>query len=304
MISNTHPQIAVVIGLVSTEDKERIFEALASLDEQQGEIVCEVILADRRQDEISAEIARRYRSVRVIPCHPGMSLPTMRTLAFEASSAPIVAVTEDHCVPSAGWLGEVLSAMEDSTVAAVGGCVVNGVTDTPLDWATFLCEYSAFSPPVAEGNTSALPGMNVAYRRTALAGMDRRRLTEGFWETTVHPVLAADGAKFLSRNSMVMNHCKKFSFGLFAEQRFLYSRYYASLRFPQHRIFHRLASALASVLLPTLLLWRMQKAAAAKGLSREFLSASPILFAFVLIWSFGEGVGYLLGDGDSLAKIE
>lgn len=304
MISNTGPKVAVVIGLVSTEDKERILETLASLDEKQGEIACEVVLADRRQDEISREIARRYPAVRMLPCPAGTTLPTMRTLALEASNAPIVAVTEDHCVPCAGWLGEIVRAMDDTAVVAVGGCVVNGVTETPLDWATFLCEYSAFSPPVAEGVTSTLPGMNLAYRRTALTALDRQRLTEGFWETTVHPLLLADGRKLLSRNTMIMNHCKKFSFGLFAQQRFLYSRYYAGLRFPPHRVFHRLGAMLASVLLPPLLLWRMQKAATAKGLGREFRSASPTLLAFVLIWSFGEGVGYLLGGGDSLAKIE
>ena len=33
-------------------------------------------------------------------------------------------------------------------VLAVGGSVVNGVCDRGLDWATFICEYSFFSPPV------------------------------------------------------------------------------------------------------------------------------------------------------------
>ena len=50
------PPIAVVIGLVSTEDRDRVLETLASLHERQGDVECEVVLADRRQDEISALI--------------------------------------------------------------------------------------------------------------------------------------------------------------------------------------------------------------------------------------------------------
>ena len=64
-------------------------------------------------------------------------------------------------------------------VVAVGGSVVNGVTDTSLDWATYLCEYSFFSPPVAEGESAILPGMNVAYRRSALESVPRELLTSG-----------------------------------------------------------------------------------------------------------------------------
>ena len=111
----------------------------------------------------------------------------MRTLAFEASTAPIVAVTEDHCVPAPGWARTLKTAFDEGgpELVAVGGTVVNGVTDRGLDWATYLCEYSFFSPPVVEGDSAVLPGMNVAYRRSALEGVPRDLLTSGFWETTV-----------------------------------------------------------------------------------------------------------------------
>ena len=45
------------------------------------------------QDEITGRIRRDYPQVSLIDCPPGMTLPEMRTLAFEASHAPIVAVT-------------------------------------------------------------------------------------------------------------------------------------------------------------------------------------------------------------------
>ncbi len=304
MIVPQRAEIAVLIGLVSTEDKGRILEALDSLAHNQGGIACEVILVDRRGDELSKQIAARHPSVRLIDCAPNMTLPEMRTVALESSSAAIVAVTEDHCVPCDNWLGQILLGLRDPGIVAVGGCVANGIDDTPFDWATFLCEYSFFHPPVAEGRTDVLPGMNVAYCRSALERIPRERLTAGFWETTVHPLLLKQGGRFVSLNAMRMNHCKRFSVGLFLRQRYLYSRYYAGIRFRRGDILHRCIAAGLSVILPPLLLWRMRKSAQKKGLHKPFWRALPSLCLMVTIWAFGEIVGYLAGPGSALAEIE
>lgn len=304
MIDPARSRISVLIGRVSTEDTDRILETLASLANKQGETACEVIIADRLQDAVSTEIARVYPQVRILSCPTGTSLPEMRTLALDASSGDIVAVTEDHCVPCEGWLGEIETGLVDPEVVAVGGSVENGVTETGFDWATFLCEYSYFSPPVVEGAATVLPGMNVAYRRSALLRAPRERLLAGFWETTVHGLLLETGGRFISRNAMKMFHCKKFSFRLFSRQRYVYSRYYAGNRFKVNQVPHRLAASAASLLLPPLLLWRMSSAASRKKLGGEFSRALPSLAALVLIWAGGEIVGYLAGPGDALAEIE
>lgn len=297
--------ISVVLGRVSTEDGDRVLETIAAFTDG-TRCPFEIVVADRLQDGVSATIAERFPAVRLVPCPATMSLPEMRTVAFEASRGRLVAVTEDHCVPAPGWLDlawrSFASAPPD--LVAIGGSVVNGVTDTGFDWATFLCEYSYFSPPVAEGATDVLPGMNVVYRRSALLSVPRSALVEGFWETTVHPRLLAAGGRFLSLNALRMYHSKKFSAGLFLSQRFLYSRYYAGIRFPRHALAKRLGATAASGLLPPLLLWRMIGSTRAKGLGREFFRALPGLSAMVVVWAVGEGVGYLTGPSDALARIE
>jgi hypothetical protein len=299
------PRVSVLIGLVSTEDAPRILETLESLDRKQGEHGCEVILADRRGDALSRQILQRYPAVQLIPCPPGTALPMMRAMALRASGGEIVAVTEDHCVPDQGWLGEIVQAFDaDPALAAVGGAVENGVGERGFDWATFLCEYSYFSPPVAEGPTEVLPGMNVAYRRSALETVPAERLEAGFWETTVHPLLLQAGGGFLSRNRMRMFHCKRFSRRLFFAQRFIYSRYYAGLRFGTGRWGPRLAATVASLALPPVLLLRIIQSATRKQLKRELVRALPALAALVVVWSVGEMWGYLFGPGDALAQIE
>jgi hypothetical protein len=129
----------------------------------------------------------------------------------------------------------------------------NGVRDTALDWATFLCEYSFFYPPVAEGEVDALPGMNVAYRRSALARVSRET---PWWRVSgkrQRILFCAEGGKFRSMNAMKMIHCKKFSFELFTRQRYIYSRYYAGIRFRRRDVLRRCGAALLSFALPPLL---------------------------------------------------
>lgn len=300
------PALAVVLGRVSTEDAGRVIETIEALDPAGCGLECEIVIADRLQDELTDRIRRDYRRVRLIACPPNATLPEMRTLAFEASTAPIVAVTEDHCVPTPTWTRTIIAAFDDSDpeLVAVGGSVVNGVTDTALDWATYLCEYSFFSPPVIQGDSLTLPGMNVAYRRTALEKLPRELLMKGFWETTVHPVLLQSGGRFLSLNELVMLHKKRFSWRLFASQRFIYSRYFAGLRFGGAALPRRLAASIASLALPPLLLFRAVKSARSKGLGREMWRALPYLVPLYFIWAAGESVGALRGPGDALARIE
>lgn len=300
--SEAADSVSVILGRVSTEDGDRVLETIRSFSSSP----CEIVIADRIGDAVSDRIRREHPQVKLIPCSPNASLPEMRTLAFEASSGQIVAVTEDHCIPCPGWVEQVRDAFRAASpeVVAVGGSVINGVTDRPLDWATFLCEYSAFIPPMSEGDTQVLPGMNVAYRRRAIEQAPRDLLTKGFWETTLHPRLLADGGKFLMVNALRMEHAKRFSLRLFLAQRFLYSRYYSGIRFRQAPLAKRLAAAIGCLMLPPLLLARATKSASSKGKGPEFRRALPHLALMMLVWSWGESVGALLGPKDSLARIE
>jgi Glycosyl transferase family 2 len=300
-------RFSILIGRVSTQDRARVLETLAALRAQLDPPPFEVIIADRLQDEVSERIRTEHPEVRLIACAPEITLPELRTIALDHAVGEVIVVTEDHCVPTAQWLAAMERTLADAheSTVAVGGCVANGVRDTGLDWATFLCEYSAFSEPVAEGEVGNLPGMNVAYRAAALAGVEREALLSGFWETTVHPRLRAAGGRFVSTNAIELDHAKKFSVGLFAQQRFIYSRYYAGLRFERDQRIRRALACCLTPLLPPLLLARIARNASARpALRRPFVRALPHLVVFVLIWAAGEMAGYAFGAGDALARIE
>jgi len=298
---------SILIGLVSTEDRERILETLEELRQQEGGAHFEVIIADRRRDDVSRAIAARYPDVRLIASPAGTSLPELRTRALECAAGDVIVVTEDHCVPPRDWLARIDEAFSEapSGTVAVGGCVENGVVKSDLDWATFFCEYSAFLSPVTEGTCRSLPGMNVAYLKRAFSGVDRSLLSKGFWETTLHPLLLERGLVFYSSNKIRMFHSKKFSFRLFASQRYIYSRYYAGLRFENAGLPRRLCACALSALLPGVLLARASaNILGKKRLYKEFAWALPRLSAFFLIWTFGEMIGAIAGPSDALSRIE
>lgn len=300
------PLFSILIGRVSTEDGERIFETLESLRGQDAGLTHEVVVVDRLDDAVSAAIRARFPEVKLHACDRRASLPEMRAQALAASRGQLILVTEDHCVPPPSWLRDFKAAHDEHPDASViAGCVENGVTARALDWATYLCEYAAFAPPIDEGPGASLAGMNVLYKRSVLEECAPELLTRGFWETTVHPLLAQQGKQLLATNRIHIFHCKKFSFRLFATQRFAYSRYYAGIRFPRERRLVRWLAALATPVLPALLTFRLVRAVRRKAsIASPTLRVIPYLFAFFVICAFGETVGYLSGPGESLRAIE
>lgn len=305
-MADDDPLFSILIGRVSTQDGERILETLASLRRQDGSFAREVVVVDRIDDAVSAKIRERFPEVRLYACDRRSSLPEMRAQALAASRGNLILVTEDHCVPPASWLRDFKAVLDEHPGASViAGCVENGVTDRALDWATFLCEYAAYAPPIDEGSNQNLAGMNVLYKRSVLEACAPEALTHGFWETTVHPSLTLQGKELLATNRIRVLHCKKFSFGLFAAQRFAYSRYYAGIRFARSQRLLRWTAAMATPALPILLAVRLMRAARCKpAIADATVRVIPYMFLFFVLWALGEMVGYLAGPGESLRTIE
>jgi len=91
----------------------------------------------------------------------------LRQAAYRSTDAPIVAITEDHCVPAADWLEQLLyEHAQQPDAAAVFGTVANGTTEHRIDWALYGVGYLPWAPPLpdARGN----PGhANLAFKAWA-----------------------------------------------------------------------------------------------------------------------------------------
>jgi glycosyltransferase involved in cell wall biosynthesis len=298
-------EASVLVGSVNGGDWIHVL--LDALEHQDGGVRFEVIVADRCQDGTAERIRREHPAVQVLDAAPMTELPTLRTMALEQARGKYVFVTEDHNVPPSNWISRFVEELESApeSVAAVGGLVDNAMRARAVDWAAFLCEYAGFLPPEPSGDVPDAPGMNVAYRRSVFDGFEREVLTRGFWESTVHPRLREQGRTFRRAGDVVMSHRKRFGFRYFLSQRYVYSRYYAGVRFEQGKLGKRLLYAALSPLLPPLVLMRVAKGALAREEFREPAKRSlPALACFSVAWGVGEAVGYLFGPGDSLSRIE
>jgi len=300
------PRLSVLIGRVSTVEPERIVEVLRALRLQETEEDHEVIVVDRSQDGFSARIARDFPEVRILSCDRSLPLPAMHDLALAAARGEIVIVTEDHCVPTSSWLHNISDEFRRYPAATgISGAVENGTSDGVVDRATYLCEYARFTPPIEEGTSAPLCGVNVAFRREALLRVPVELRRERFWDCGVQPYLREAGALLVATNRIRIEHRKRIPLRLFVAQRLAYSRQFAGLRFPPRAWLRRGAAALGTALLPLLLTARLVGySLRSPTVARQASNCAPLLLLFYLVWAMGEFVGYTRGPGTALADVE
>lgn len=294
------PDISVVVPSVNGfGDLEGCLQAL---ERQRADVDIEVIVVDRLGEPVRKAVRERFPNVRVIEVEPSATIPEMRDVGFREASAPAVGVLEDHVLVRDGWAREMLSSLA-SGAQVVGGPVENAATDTLMDWASFLCEYSHCVPPLPSGNVDWLPGNNVVYSREIL-GRYGDVIAEHKWENRLHDAIRDGGTPLVCRPDIVVDHKKHFSFAEYMSQRYLYSRSYAGARVKGAPLPKRLVYAAASLVLPPVLFYRTVTRIRAKGRHQEHLAPSlPYVAVFVLAWAWGEFVGYVAGAGDSLSRV-
>jgi hypothetical protein len=294
------PELSVVIPSVNGfGDLEGCLEALEGQREQ---VDVEVLVVDRLGPELREAVRRRFPWVKLIEVEEDATIPGMRDIGIATAAAPAVGVIEDHVIVRPGWAKQMLDAVAEGA-EVVGGPIENAATDTLMDWASFLCEYSHCLPPLPAGEVEWLPGNNVVYTRRVL-DQQKSVLAEHKWENRLHDAIRVSGTPLVCRPEIVVDHKKHFTFGEYLYLRYQYSRSYAGARVRDQPVAKRLVFAAGSLLLPPVLFLRTISRIRAKGRHTEWLNPSlPYIAVFVVAWACGELIGYLAGAGDSLSKV-
>jgi hypothetical protein len=292
--------LTVIVPAVNT--LADVFDALAALNAQRGDVELEVLVVNRLGAAASAAIRTDAPWARVLQVSEDVTIPQMRALGFREAKSAAVAVIEDHVIVPAGWAKRMCELAQTHVVA--GGAVENAATTTLLDWAAFLCEYSHCLPPLPAGEAKWLTGNNVVYQRARVA-KHLALLDAGQWENTLHDALRAEGVKLWCEPGLSVGHKKHYTFGEYFSQRYLYARSYAGARVAGAGAAKKLAMGAAAFALPPLLFARTVQRILAKGAHTEKLWPSlPLIATFVLAWGAGEVVGYWFGAGGTLAKVK
>ena len=292
-------RLSVVIPLVNSIDDLR--GCLNALRLQQGADV-EIIVVDRLGNAVRGALAREFPEVILVPMASDATIPKMRAKGFERATSDSVGVIEDHVLVPPDWAKKLLDAVGAGADVA-GGPIENAAVETKIDWAAFLCEYSACLPPLPGGESTWLPGNNIVYRR-ALLEKYKNVIDQGKWENHLHDVMRADGVKLIMLPDLIVSHKMHYTFNLYMSQRYLYARSYAGARVAGKPMLIRVVYGAAAFVLPVLMFHRTLSQILAKGRHLDRLWPSiPMLIAFVLSWGAGEVVGYWFGPGKSLSEV-
>lgn len=293
-------QISVVVPCTNAFSD---FQASVGALEAQTGPKPEIIAVERLGPDFVAKVRAEFPDVQIITAEPGTTIPDLRATGIRAASAPAIGVLEDHVIVPPDWTEKMLGALADGS-DVVAGPVDNEATETRVDWAAFLCEYSAVLPPLNDGPSDWLPGNNTAYRTEVMRKYDHL-LGEGRWENILHDQIRADGGTLTLRNDIVSGHKMHYTFGLYFSQRFLYSRSFAGMRVKDAPLPRRLMMGAMAFALPPLVYYRVVKNVTAKGRHVEHLKRSLVMLVpFSLSWGAGEVAGYWFGAGRSLSKVK
>ncbi|WP_422925805.1 glycosyltransferase [Singulisphaera sp. PoT] len=293
------PDLSVVIASVNGWDV--LEPTLKALDAQPERPYMQVIVVEATGEAVRERLRAHTPAVEVIEAER-QPIPKLRHVGVCQAGGKLVAILEDHGQVGKDWAKSILKAHEGPW-AAVGGAVENGKRGL-VNWAVYFCEYTPYMKPVAEGEAADLPGNNIAYKRPHLM-RHAHVLADGKWESWINDRLRADGVPIASTNSVVVHHIKTFKLGYFIVQRFHFARSYAGMRRGDQSWPKRLIYGFGSMALPAMLMARVTKTVLGKKrhLGR-FLLVSPLVALFLSVGAFGEMVGYLVGPGSSLDKVE
>lgn len=300
-------ELTVVIPSVNSYDD--LDGCLRALETAQGAAL-EIIVVDRLGEHVRHWVRREHPEVIVLAVPGETTIPEMRALGLRRASSPATAVIEDHVVVPEGWARAMLDALTEEGgfaedgAGAVGGPVDNAATQSRIDWAAFLCEYSSTLPPLPAGRADWLPGNNVIYP-TAILRRHDAVLDRNAWEGALHDAIREGGNPLVMRPEIVVGHKMHYTMGLYTAQRYLYSRSYAGARGADMPLAKRIAAGLAAlIVLPPLMFVRtIARVRAKQPYAAHLMPSLPMLVPFCISWGLGEAVGFWFGPGGALAKV-
>ena len=299
-MTQTLPELSVVVvAFVGEQYLRRLLDALTQqvTDRTEVIVVCDSLIGD------IGHFRSRYPTVEFVRFDERRPPASLRAAGVARARGAIVALVEDHCVPAPDWMAEVIAAHEGDA-AAVGGAMEKGFpsdsnSDTALNWALYLADYSRYALPMAEGRSGAASDCNVSYKRDALLEITPAWSGE-FHENIVHAELEKRDKTLWFSPRIVVHEQRSMTWSQTLRDRYSFGRLFGSTRVSNASPARRLAMSAAALLLPPLLVARVTGNVVRR---RRYLGAlaraSVPLVIVASAWAVGELVGYATGKADA-----
>ncbi len=222
------------------------------------------------------------------------SLPQVLAPAITRSRGELIAITDASCLVDRNWVAAILTAHKQPH-PVIGGAVEPDGLRSVVDWSAYFFDYGPFMSPLTSRVGRTVPGINIAFKRWALAR--GKEFVEGeFWKAYWCRCLQADGFPLHLDPSIVVFYRKSFDFWPLLTERFQQGRGFAAKRLAQLSGPTRAIYIIGSPVLPALFCWRLFQEVLPKRRYRvRFFTVLPLIFLQMISWALGEAVGYLFG---------
>jgi hypothetical protein len=294
------PALSVIVA--ATGPLDGVPDCVRTLLQYPGPRELEIMLAYAAEGELLDERSEAYSRVIFIRVWKEASLPQLLGKAIPRARGEIVAVTDATCAIDARWVVATLAAHAASD-PVVGGAVEPDGLNTLVDWAGYFCDYGAFMFPLRPGVVRHVPGINISFKRSALA-KGRKFVAGEFWKAYWCQELKAEGFVLRIEPSMLVFYRKSFSLLPFLRLRFYHGRCFAGMRLTQLTRLQRVKFVLGSPLLPVVFCARFLKNMLPKRrYVRQLVLSFPIVTFAMISWALGEFCGYVAGAGASCGRV-
>ncbi len=298
---NRMPATRLSVVLITPDSWTTLSTTLAALRAQTIRDRIEVVLVGPALDSIDpphSEVAG-FAAVRKVAVPDMARLGQAYAAGVRASTAPVVALAEDHCFPVPDWAEALLRRHDQGDWAAVGPTMINGNPDSMVSWMQFIVEYGNQSELGEKGVRRELPGHNSCYRREALMTYEPRL---GWWlecETVMQWDMTRRGLRLYADPAVRTHHWNCSRFGSTLRFSWLYPRVFAAYRATQLDRAGHAKLALLWPLIPFVRLRRTWPLMKRQFGLRRALQLSPGVFVNLVVSGASEGLGYLHGVGDA-----
>jgi glycosyltransferase involved in cell wall biosynthesis len=187
----------------------------------------EILVIDDGSEDSTAEIASRYSRVMLVRHEKNRGLAAARNTALQLARNELVASIDADCVADSAWLATLVSHMDDSKLAGVGGRLIEGVRRSVADrWRSAHMPQEWGPQPIR--NPMFLFGANNLFRKSAILGVGGydesmringedadlcRRLRAQGWELAYDPTAKATHMRHDSVHSVLDAYWRWLFFG-------------------------------------------------------------------------------------------
>jgi glycosyltransferase involved in cell wall biosynthesis len=167
LVGSDRARVKATIIVPAYNAADLLPRCLEGLCAQQTPAPYEVVVVDSSDDGSERLVRERFPAVGLVHLLQRALPGKARNEGVREARGEILCFTDADCLCPPGWLDRHLVLQEDWDV--VGGSVENGNPESWVGWASYLLEFSGFTPSARQATADCLVTANISYKHSLFA---------------------------------------------------------------------------------------------------------------------------------------